>query len=208
METCLEILNNIIIVGTALIVLDEPSSNNFPILSIYQIFHHCFLLIRQLRIPPLKESHFTVEKWPMCFLSGWTLSLSESFAFCQHLQSSVENLFNWMKSIACEVASDLTLSWVRVIVALKIKDPKCIKMWMNSHVHHMRWNITVVMIAIFILVLFVAALTTKALCLWKQKNQSETDYYDLSHYYYTEYKKLKSLSKNTHHHIFDLRSKP
>lgn len=56
------------------------------------------------------------------------------FTFRKDSNNSVEYFFDRVEPVASEVRHDITLTWFRVIITLKIEDPICIKMWMYRHV--------------------------------------------------------------------------
>lgn len=58
----MEVLDDVVVIGTALVVLDESTTENLPVFSFQQVFHFLFVSSRLLVIPLFEESHFTIHE--------------------------------------------------------------------------------------------------------------------------------------------------
>lgn len=67
----------------------------------------------------------------MGFLICGALSLPDLPTLGEHLKGSVEDLLNRMESIAGEVAPDMALVWLGIVVALEVEDPEGIQVGMH-----------------------------------------------------------------------------
>lgn len=85
MEPHLVVLNDVLVVGTPLVVLHVPSPHDLPILGLQQILHlrlHSLVLLTE---PPLKETHFAVEERAVGLLGGVGPGIPESLATGEHI---------------------------------------------------------------------------------------------------------------------------
>lgn len=90
----LEILYDIIIIGTPFIMLHIPSSQNLPILRLQYLPHLLLLTLRLFNVPSLEKTHLTVEKRTMSFLSIVTYCLSYSLTLPKHVLRCRKYLLN------------------------------------------------------------------------------------------------------------------
>jgi len=133
MKAQLKVLDNVIIVSTALVMLNVTSSKYLPILCFQELLYLLFILATLLAKPTFKEPYFAVEKGSMCLLSFVAHLLSKDFAIPKNIFSDCENIFNWSKAVRCKVSQYIAFIRFRVIVALEIENPESIKMRVYSH---------------------------------------------------------------------------
>jgi hypothetical protein len=171
-KASLEILDDVIVVGTTFIMLNKSSANNLPILSFQKILNFLFSLWILLIVPFLEKSHLTVEKWSVTFLTSFAICLSMFFALTQDSCGSIEDLLNWIESIASKVWHDIALSRFRIIVTVHIKYPKGIQMWMYWHMKRVRLLSSLVASAILILIGSITFVLTGVRCMQNTCNQN------------------------------------
>lgn len=174
-EPSMEVFNNIIIVGASFIMFDKSSANNFPILCFEKLFDLLFPYWGLFGIPFLEESHFTVEKWSMGFLTSFSEGFSVLFTFRQYFSDGVEYFFNWVKPIASEVRLDIALMRLRIIITVEVEDPVSIKMGMDRHVKSVWVLADFVFWTILIVILTVALVFTRVSLLEKTEQDHKDE---------------------------------
>lgn len=156
METQLKIFDDIIIVGTSLVMLNIASSKYFPIFRFQYLLYLLFILNILLAKPSLEEPNFAVEEGTVGFLSFVTNFFPQSFALPKYFLNNVENVFDWSKAVRHEISQNITFIRFRIIVALEIENPEGIKMRMHRHVQSIRVNAILIIRTIFISLLIEA----------------------------------------------------
>lgn len=99
----MEILYDILEIGTSFVMLHIPTPNYLPILSLQQFLDLVPSSLILLSIPSLKEPHFTIKKRPMRILRSRSLNLPNFLTLRKHSRSSIEDSLNRVEPITREI---------------------------------------------------------------------------------------------------------
>ena len=117
-ESSPKILNNIIIIGTSLIMLNKSTPKNFPILSFQQLLNIILNLLILLHKPFLKKTHLTIKKRSMCLLTSLSILLTMNFTLSKYTSYCVEDLLHWIETVLTKIWMYFTLVWLRIVVTV------------------------------------------------------------------------------------------
>ena len=175
MKPQLEILDDIIVVSTSLILLNISSTKNFPIFSFKQLLNFLPIFMLLFFIPSLEEPHLTIHKHPMRTLTSIGHSLPLLFAFPKHIFSNWKYIFDCCEAILHEIWSNIALASFGFIVTFKIEDPEGIQMRMHCHVQGV-WSLTLfvgrTVLVHWLWVAWIAIILAQ--CCRKQQNQKKS----------------------------------
>ena len=86
-----------------------------------------------------------------------------------------------MESIAGEVAPDMALVWLGIVVALEVEDPEGIQVGMYWHMQSICWDVEWVRLAIILLAGVIAGLATFSGTDRGEEGQQTQEYDQLPH---------------------------
>ena len=161
MQSKFKVFNNVIVVSTPLIVLDVPTSHNFPIFCLQNFFNFPLFFRVLLAVPAFEKSHFGVEERSMCFLWAITDCLPVLFAFPEDVFGGVEDLLDWVEAVRHEIPVDLGFVGLGIVVAFEIEDPVCVEVRMHWHVKRVGRELWAIAAAVCVLVLGIAGVAVE-----------------------------------------------